>query len=147
MDEMQGGVAVVNRAKEKGTKFETALTRWLLGHRFRAVRKVLHGRDDEGDVGAVIGGVAFAIECKDRKRIELLRWFEEAEEEARNAGAEPMLVIHRPGAGVARFGANLCVVRLDTLGRIADGSDEQGGNALGGVGREGVPEQTARRGG
>ena len=116
LEEVQGGVAMV-RPKDKGTRFETALVRWLLGHRFRAVRRVLHGNRDEGDVGAVINGLPVTIEAKDRKRIELLKWFEEAEAEAANGGGEAMLVIHRPGCGTATFGRNLAVMTLDTMGR------------------------------
>lgn len=109
----------MNRPKDKGTRFETATVRWFQSHGRRAVRRVLHGRADEGDVGTVINGVPVTVECKDRKRIELLKWFGEAEEEAANAGGEPMLVIHREGMGSARFGGNLAVMRLDTLERIA----------------------------
>ena len=131
LEEVQGGVAMV-RPKDKGTRFETALVRWLLGHRFRAVRRVLHGNRDEGDVGAVINGLPVTIEAKDRKRIELLKWFEEAEAEAANGGGEAMLVIHRPGCGTATFGRNLAVMTLDTMGRIADGGE--GRPPMGGMG-------------
>ena len=123
---------MVNRAKDKGTKFETALTRWLQSRGHRAVRRVLHGRSDEGDVGAVINGIPVTIECKDRKRIELMKWMDEAEAEAANGGGHALLVIHRAGAGAKRYGSNLVVMTLDTMEVIANGRKERA--SVGGLG-------------
>ena len=121
------------KPKDKGTRFETQVTRWLVDHGHRAVRRVLHGSADEGDVGAVINGRPVTIEAKDRKRIELLKWFEEAEREAANGGGVPMLVLHRPGMGPRRFGGNLAVVTLDGLEDLI-GTDGEEGHGVGAVG-------------
>ena len=124
------------RPKDKGTRFETSAVRWLRAKGHRAVRRVLHGRSDEGDVGAVINGVHFTIECKDRKRVELFKWFDETVEEAANGGGEPMLIIHRPGAGQKNFGKNLAVIELDTVEVMTGGRVVQVGDAMDAMGRE-----------
>jgi len=113
---------MANRSKDKGTKFETATARYMSAHGIPAERVALHGTGDEGDLKATVRGMALAIECKDRKRIEAVRWMDEAEREALNAGADvPVLVVHRPGCGAAKAGGNLVVMRLDDFCAICAG--------------------------
>lgn len=109
----------MSASKDKGTRFETRVARWLTERGIPAERIALKGRADEGDVRAAARGLALSIECKDRKRIALGEWFAEAEREALNAGADmPVLVIHRQGCGPASTGANYAVVRLEDLARL-----------------------------
>lgn len=109
-----------NPSKDKGTKFETATARYMTAHGIPAERVALHGTGDKGDLRAMAGGKVLAVECKDRKRIEPVKWMAEAEREARNAGADiPVLVIHRPGCGAAKAGGNLVVMRLDDFCAMA----------------------------
>lgn len=115
---------MVNRAKAKGTRFEGDAVSWLRSLGYRAVRRVLHGSKDEGDIGAVINGVPVTIECKDRKRVEALRWCEEAEAENANSGDAVWMVLwHRPGVGFRRFGRNLIIIEAEGLVRLVDGTD------------------------
>ena len=72
-----------NRAKAKGTRFETAFVRWLQDNGFpHAERRALRGTRDAGDISGVAG---WAIELKN---CEALRpsFVDEAEREAGNAG-------------------------------------------------------------
>lgn len=105
-----------NPSKQKGTKFETAITRHLNAKGIPAERCALHGSSDVGDIRAVIGGEVLIIECKDCKRIELAKWFDETEREVINAGGDiGVLVIHRAGCGPAKVGGNYAVIDLDEL--------------------------------
>ena len=103
-----------NPSKQKGTRFETAITRHLNAKGIHAERCALHGSGDVGDVRAEVGGRILSIECKDRQRVELAKWFDETEREARNAGADiGILVIHRAGCGPTKVGSNYVVVSMD----------------------------------
>ena len=107
---------MANPSKQKGTRFETTVNRGLNAKGIPAERCALYGSNDVGDIRAVIGGKVFIIECKYCKRIELAKWFDETEREARNAGADiGLLVIHRAGCGPAKVGSNYVVMRLDDL--------------------------------
>lgn len=109
----------MNPSKDKGTKFETRVSRYLNGQGVPAERMALKGSADEGDLRAVSRCGPVSIECKDRKRISLKEWFEEAERESRNAGcAMPMLIIHRQGCGQASTGSNYAVMRLEDAARL-----------------------------
>lgn len=110
---------MANPSKDKGTRFETMTARFLGDMGIRAERKALKGTSDEGDLRAVSGLWEFAVECKDRKRIELARWFSEAEAEAERCDATPLLVIHREGCGAKGFGGNLAVMRLEDFAELA----------------------------
>lgn len=105
---------MANPSKDKGTKFETAIARYMTANGVQAERCALHGSGDVGDLRAVASGRVIAVECKDRKRIELGKWFDECESEGRNAGADmAVLVVHRAGCGPAKTGGNFVVMRLD----------------------------------
>lgn len=116
---------MVNPSKQKGTRFETQTARYLSDMGINAERKALKGTNDEGDLKATAGIWEFAVECKDRKKIELARWFAEAEAEAARCDATPLLVIHREGCGTKGFGGNFAVMRLEDFAELARDEDER----------------------
>ena len=77
---------MVNRAKQKGTAFETAVVRYLSDETGDWVeRRALSGAEDKGDI--VGDGVLadWVLELKDHKQINLAGFIDEAEAEGRNA--------------------------------------------------------------
>ena len=96
--------------KIKGTKFETDIVRFLrsLGH--FAERLARAGSSDEGDIVAIIAGQTYILECKNRKKIDLPTFWEEAVKESQNYAkargqvvAPPaFVVVKRRNAGVEK---------------------------------------------
>lgn len=79
---------MANRAKQKGTAFETAVVRYLSAETGDWVeRRALSGTEDKGDI--VGNGVLsdWVLELKDHKQINLAGFVDEAETEGRNAGS------------------------------------------------------------
>jgi hypothetical protein len=75
----------VNAAKQKGTRWESAIVAFLAERGWvNAERRALHGTQDKGDVVGIPGVV---IEAKSQARHSLAEWLTEAEEERVNAGA------------------------------------------------------------
>lgn len=69
--------------KRKGTAFETVVARGFseaLG--IPVDRVVLHGRDDEGDVHVPTGRGVLVVEAKNRQKMSLAEWVDEAHAEA-----------------------------------------------------------------
>lgn len=92
----------MNRSKDKGTAFETAVARYLaqrLG--LQIERRALEGANDRGDIsGVVINGLPTVVECKNVKRVQLGAHMRELEREKQNDGAPVGLLInHAPGCG------------------------------------------------
>lgn len=112
-----------NPSKQKGTRFETALVDYLRRHGIPAERKALHGKADEGDIRAEIGGRELCIEAKDRKRLAVAEWADElAREKALTRADHGVLVIHRAGMGRDNFGRNLAVMELADLLELIGGA-------------------------
>ena len=90
-------------AKTQGTRFETAVARYLAEHvDDRIERRARSGGRDRGDIGGVRapGGGRVVVECKDTSRINLAGWATEAETERGNDDALVGLVLHkRHGVG------------------------------------------------
>lgn len=111
----------MSRARAKGTRWESSIVQALHDAEFTgAERRVLHGRDDRGDIAGVAGLV---IEAKDCARTELAAWVDEAEAEARNDGARYGVVWHHrrgrssPAEGyVSMSGASFLRLLADALG-------------------------------
>ena len=106
----------MSRQKEKGTRYETAIVRYL-----REVvgdetidRMPLHGNRDEGDVrGLRMHGMRVCVEVKNRKEPRPRAWMCELAVEKGNADAEiGMLIVHRDGCGDARLGMSWCYMTL-----------------------------------
>ena len=70
--------------KVKGSKFETDVMKYLrkLGHFAERLAKA--GSSDEGDIVTVVAGQTYILECKNRKKIDLPAFWDEARVEARN---------------------------------------------------------------
>lgn len=70
--------------KTKGAAYESAVVKLLrsLGHLAERLR--LAGKDDEGDIAAVIAGKTYILELKNVKKIDLPQFWKEAEVEAKN---------------------------------------------------------------
>ena len=83
----------MSAAKQKGTRFESAIVAYLRANGWPyAERRAPSGVADKGDIAGVIGVV---IEAKDRSRMELAAWVDEATEEANNARAHHGVVWHK----------------------------------------------------
>jgi len=81
----------VNASKDKGTKAETAVVRFLQenGHP-DAERRALAGTRDRGDIA---GMPKLVIEVKAEVRLDLAGWLSEARHEAANAGPGTVPVV------------------------------------------------------
>lgn len=76
----------MNRSKQKGTHFETAVVNFMREHGYPHVeRRALNGSTDKGDIAGLPGVV---IEVKNCAKIELAKWLRETDAEIANAGAE-----------------------------------------------------------
>ncbi len=70
--------------KAKGSKFETDVMKFLRGLGHFAERLAKAGANDEGDIVTIIAGQTYILECKNRKSIDLPKFWEEAQTEAKN---------------------------------------------------------------
>ena len=70
--------------KTKGATFEVDIVKLFrkLGHLAERLR--LAGKDDEGDIAAVIAGKTYILELKNVKKIDLPQFWREAEVETKN---------------------------------------------------------------
>lgn len=97
------GECAVSKAKAIGTKFESAVKRYVLSEGFEARRVALAGSDDEGDVEIGTPRFDVTIECKSRKSMQA-QWISdllsEATSESEHAGTSfGAAVVHRKGHG------------------------------------------------
>lgn len=75
---------MVNRAKEKGDRFEIAVRDFLRGTGWpRCERRAKQHGADRGDL--ILGPAGFTIDCKDHQSIDLAGYMDQAEQESRNA--------------------------------------------------------------
>ena len=70
--------------KQKGSKFESDVMKFLrsLGHFAERLAKA--GANDEGDIVTIIAGQTYILECKNRKAVNLPQFWAEAQTEAAN---------------------------------------------------------------
>src|SRR5690606_41690620 len=107
----------MSRAKDTGTRAETAVVRYLQANGSpHAERRALRGRQDAGDITGTPG---ICWEVKARKRpisdTDVAAWLVETETEAAAADAEiGVLVVRRPGVGEAHAGRWWADMRLGT---------------------------------
>lgn len=117
----------MSKEKRKGTSFETQVVEYLREKTGGDIdRMPLHGTKDRGDVsGFRIRGQRVVLECKNRQRLELSQWLDEAEEERGNDDAEyAFVVFKRKGKGEARMGETYVLCTLENLAALANGSRE-----------------------
>lgn len=75
---------MANPNGRKGAQFETDVMRWFRSAGALCERLVKAGKNDEGDLVAIIGGKQYILELKNRKTISLPEFWREAEVEAEN---------------------------------------------------------------
>jgi hypothetical protein len=97
---------MVNKAKVKGTNWETALVNFLKASHWPFARRIaLAGSKDIGDISlgdTPLGGTV-TIEAKDHAAITLASFVDEMQEECRNAGTEyGVVIIKRRGKNVSQ---------------------------------------------
>jgi hypothetical protein len=82
--------------KQKGSKFETDVMKYLrkLGHFAERLAKA--GAADEGDIVTIIAGQTYILECKNRKTMNLPAFWDEAQVEAKNYAKARGLVVEPP---------------------------------------------------
>jgi Holliday junction resolvase len=113
-------------SKRKGTRFETAVVRYLQSAGMRAARRNAASPQDIGDIGGVDG---WAIQCKDQKTWRINTWIEETAQQAERGGAENyVLICKRSGASI---GEALCVLPMRMLVQLmqSQSSDPKGRSA------------------
>lgn len=111
---------MANKAKQKGTSFETTIKDYLNDSGFKdAHRTALKSGDDTGDINGIRNGLTgkkVAIQCKNQKSHNLSGWLNDTVEQANRLGdGLPVLVVKRVGKGKAAVGDNYAVMRLDDL--------------------------------
>ena len=113
-------------AKRKGSSFEQQVVDYMreaLGDQ-RIERRVSNGANDRGDVsGVYLRKRPVVIECKNKQRMSLGEWVDEAEVERGNADAEFAFVVHkRRGCGEANMGRTYVTCDLETLCAVIAGA-------------------------
>lgn len=105
-----------NPSKQKGTRAETAVVRYLDFHELRSHRNTLAGAYDKGDISAEMKGLDVCIEVKNRKRIELAKWMGEVASERVNSKADVGMLVMKPeGIGTERVGKWWVCMTMDEL--------------------------------
>lgn len=110
-----------NRAKAKGTAFETLIVKYLRERSFkRAYRPATKGGLDTGDINGVSSGRRQAIfQCKNQKKFDLSGWLNDAVSQAQQEevghNALPILVVKRPGVGEKSIGETYAIMRLEDV--------------------------------
>lgn len=75
---------MANPNGRKGAKFETDVMRWLRSKGAVAERLTKAGAKDEGDIFAFIQGETYILELKNRQKLDLPAFWDEAQVEAKN---------------------------------------------------------------
>lgn len=113
---------MVNKSKDIGTHAETGVARYIRAHGFGdAERIVMHGREDEGDIGTF--GVTWSIKGGEMARkasdVTVAHWLAEVEKQRRYRGAIVGCIVYaRRGYAPARAGHWWVAVTADTLAEL-----------------------------
>ena len=94
---------MANPSKQKGTRAETRVVKYLQGHGIAASRRALHGSKDLGDIQyqgprmyePMIMEVKAGKQTANPSRAQLETWLDQAWVEGRNSGMECVLVVVR----------------------------------------------------
>lgn len=102
---------MVNRSKQKGTRFESELVDYLRDRGFAGCeRRALTGTQDRGDIAGIEG---WTIEAKNVISASWADWIDQTEVERRNSGDEfGLLVVRRRMKPITQAYA---VMRLDQM--------------------------------
>lgn len=125
----------MSKAKAIGTRAETAVKNYLLSVGYsplEAHRNVLKGSADEGDVwlrdqtfGLIVFEVKGGKAAKEASYQQVQKWFKEAQDEQRNAGAAfGFLVTQRAGVGYPRAGEWWAYATIGDIANIRYGTGE-----------------------
>lgn len=101
---------MANPNGRKGSQFETDVMKWLRKMGAFAERLTKAGAKDEGDIVSIIAGQTYILELKNRKKIDLPAFWDEATTEAKNyAKARDLdhippayVIVKRRNAGIDR---------------------------------------------
>lgn len=109
---------MVNRAKQKGTAWETRVRGYLTPVFPDIDRRAQQGADDKGDF---INTGPWCIEAKNHKRLDLAGWLDQAAKEAENAGASlPVVVFPRKSHVADKCYALMSMATLRKLMELVD---------------------------
>jgi len=75
---------MANPNGRKGAQFETDVMKWLRSMGAVCERLTKAGAKDEGDLVTVVAGSTYILELKNRKKIDLPAFWDEAQVEAKN---------------------------------------------------------------
>ena len=75
---------MANPNGRKGAQFETDVMKWLRSKGVIAERLTKAGAKDEGDLVTIIAGQTYILECKNRKKLDLPTFWDEAMKETHN---------------------------------------------------------------
>jgi hypothetical protein len=115
---------MANRAKQKGTSFETLIKRYLNDNGFvKADRTALKGGDDTGDINGISNkqsGKEVAVQCKNQRKINLSGWLDDTVDQASKIAEDslPALVVKRVGKGEKAVGETYVVMRLSDFATL-----------------------------
>lgn len=85
----------MSKQRDKGTRWSSAIQRYLEDEGFKVYRQPLYGANDRGDLHI---GDSVVVEAKNQQRHSFAEWLDEAEVEASNAGLDVGVVwAHRRG--------------------------------------------------
>lgn len=101
---------MANPNGRKGAQFETDVMKWFRAMGAVCERLTKTGAKDEGDLVAVVAGKTYILELKNRKKIDLPAFWDEAQVEAKNYAkarglkSEPpaFVIVKRRNAGIDR---------------------------------------------
>jgi len=101
---------MANPNGRKGAQFETDVMKWFRTMGVICERLTKVGTKDEGDLVATIAGKTYILELKNRKKIDLPVFWDEAQVEARNYAkarclkSEPsaFVIVKRRNAGIEK---------------------------------------------
>ena len=125
----------MSKAKQKGTAFETAVTRYMKSYFPNVERRALQGVNDTGDIAGIsIHGKPMVVECKNTKTLNITEHLQELDREQQNAHTKwGVLVQHAPRVGFdndGNTGKQWAIMPLHTLMELlwkANASDQQTG--------------------
>lgn len=96
-----------NPSKQKGTRAETKVVRYIMEHGIEAKRKALKGNKDEGDIELPQLGISLEVKAGKQtanyNRSQLSEWLDQADVEQKNAHQPCYLVIARHNRSVSDY--------------------------------------------
>ena len=112
---------MANPSKEKGTRWESAVAKYLQSKGFPVWRMAQTGAEDEGDLG---GLPSWAFECRDRAKMDLSKNVRDANSRALHKGSEfGVTVMKKRNSSVAEA---YVAMDLETFTRILEIIEREG---------------------